>query len=224
MSRSSVRGCDRGARRRVARWSKRWSRLRGRSVAAGGLESISNQIGRLRELSIQAQNGTLSDADRDLIQIEFDSVAAEITRTAQSTEFNGHSLLNGDISGSGSLTLTDAFGSDLDLDVADHSASALGLEGISVSDPNTLTALDDALNQVSASRASLGATINTIDHRVQSQRQHALNVAESRSRIEDADVAAEIANLVRNQQLVKAHSGLTKSFLERTTGMLDLLT
>ena len=103
-------------------------------TAEGALGGTSDDVARIRELAVQAANGTLSDADRSAIQAEVDQIVAGIDRTAQQTEFNGQSLLNGDIGpGSGVPVATSSDGSGETVEVEDSSAAALGLSGIDVS-------------------------------------------------------------------------------------------
>lgn len=81
-------------------------------TAEGALGETSNTLGRIRELVIQAGNGALGDNERAAIQSEVDQLTAEITRTAESTQFSGRNLLNGEADGSGAITFRDGTGSD----------------------------------------------------------------------------------------------------------------
>ncbi len=180
--------------------------VRTAEAALGGTSEI---LGRMRELTMQAQNGTLSDTDRSTIQDEFDQLSAEVTRISESTGFNGRSLLNGDLSGSGAVQLADGSGSPgVRIEIQGQSASDLGVAGLNIADPASLDRLDAAIDSVSSSRASLGASSNRIDSQVENLRVTQETAAAARSRIEDADYAAETANLTKANILGEAQVAL----------------
>ena len=66
-------------------------------TAEGGLNEISNILGRMRELAVQGASDTVGSTDRDSIELEMDQLSAEITRIASSTEYNDTKVLNGDV-------------------------------------------------------------------------------------------------------------------------------
>ena len=104
-------------------------------TAEGALSETSNLASRMRELTIQAGNGALGDAERAAIQTEFDALSEEITRISESTTFNGRNLLNGDTSGTDAITLRDGSGGNdvVQISIEDKGAAALGLEGLDAS-------------------------------------------------------------------------------------------
>ncbi len=163
-------------------------------VAEGALEETSGSLVRMRELVMTASNGTLGDAERAMLQDEFDGLVAEITRTSNTTDFNGIKVLSGELTGADALILEDGSrGPGPQIEIADLSAAALGLEGLDVSDPASLDAIDAAQQSVSGARGRLG----TIEHTLQSQSrslriQHEGNVA-ANSRLADTDFALEMA-------------------------------
>lgn len=179
-------------------------------TAEGGLSQTGDILGRLRELSVQAQNGTLSADDRSVIQAEFDQLTQEVDRISASTEFNGTALLDGSLSGSGAVTLEDGVtgGSDISVAVGDQSASALGIDGLSVGDSSTTEAIDAAIDRISQERAGLGAAINRLDSSIENLATTEENLASARSRIEDADFAAVVAEQTRDQILQQGQFGL----------------
>ena len=65
--------------------------------AEGGMEEMHSILGRMRELAVQAANDVNDEVDRDAIQEEIDSLAAELTQISDTTAFNGQTLLNGDL-------------------------------------------------------------------------------------------------------------------------------
>jgi len=176
----------------------------GRSLvrtAESSLQTSQDTVARMRELSIQAQNGTLSAVDRDVIQQEYDQLAAQLDQTSQSTNFGGRALLDGSVSGSGAIRITDGDGGDTDIEIADAGAAALGVQGLDVSDPNSIAALDAAQDQLSSQRARLGALDNTFSRQEQQLATERINAEEARSRIEDADIAREVAESTRTRIL-----------------------
>ncbi len=174
-------------------------------IADAALSETSNNLGRMRELAVQAQNGTLSSDQQAALQQEYDALASEVSRTAESTEFNDKQLLNGDLEGAGAIELEDGVASaDTEVAVSDQSAQALGVESLSITDPSALAAIDSAIQSVASSRASLGATEVRLESQVRSLQVAEENTAAARSRIEDADIASETALLTRDQILQQA--------------------
>ena len=170
-------------------------------TAEGALSGTSDDVARIRELAVQASNGTLSDADRSAIQAEVDQIVAGIDRTAQQTEFNGQSLLNGDIgSGSGVPVATSSDGSGETVEVDDSSAAALGVSGIDVSNvagaQAAIDAADSAATAVQERRSALGAVENRFAAAISQVQVASENTAAARSGIEDADIAKAAANQV----------------------------
>lgn len=172
-------------------------------TADSGLSSITNGIQRIRELALQASNGTLSDADRGFLDAEAQQIKDELTRTIQNTEFNGRSLYTSDDDTSlqvgadsgDSLDVSignieqlfeDAGIADIDLSTASGASSALG-------------ALDEAQDGINSSFADIGAGLNRLDSTIANLGASEVNAAESRSRIQDSDFAKEISELVAGQ-------------------------
>jgi len=69
-------------------------------VADGALSSMGDSLQRMRELAVQAKNGTLSDADRANLNLEFKTLSEEVLRVSNDTQFNGNKTF-GDINGAG---------------------------------------------------------------------------------------------------------------------------
>jgi flagellin len=178
-------------------------------VADGGLESIGDLLLRLNELAEQAMTGTVSDEQRGFLDIEFQALVDEIDRIAASMAFNGVRLLDGsggqpDVQvGTGS----DA-GSRIPLELSgSFTAASLGLDSLSLAgDPSSwaeqpLTALADALQMVSAGRASFGASQNRLETTIRLVQNQHENLAAANSRIRDIDYAAELSELTSAQIL-----------------------
>ncbi len=173
-------------------------------TAEGALHEISGILVRLRELSVQSRNGTLSNSDRTVVDNEFQALITEISRVTSSTEFNGVTLLDGSTS---LLTLQVGIGTDNSVDrlaipLTSLSASALGLSGLSVAFSTSvdmaITTIDLALDKVNSYRGSLGAFQNRLESTVRSLQVSKENLSAAKSRIKDVDVAHETADLTRN--------------------------
>jgi flagellin len=177
----------------------------------GALNEVSNMMARMRELAMQASNGTLSTTDRLTIDTEFQALIQEIDRVATQTEFNGITLLDGTNATTDIQVGIDA-GQTITITNQDATAATLGIDALDVTDATNanaaLTALDTAIDSVNTSRGSLGASQN----RLQSSLASILNVREnlsaSESRIRDVDVASESADLTRNSIMQQAATSI----------------
>jgi flagellin len=160
-------------------------------VAESGLSGITKDVDRIRELSVQAGNGILSDSDRSAIQAEASQLQENITQTIAQTEFAGKALLSAD--------------SNIDFQVGANTGQKIGvatqdvttgLEDVLNADLRTaqgaqdaLVAADDAAQFVGAARAELGATQNQFESTARNLTQGNVNVAAARGRIQDTDYA-----------------------------------
>ena len=198
-------------------------------TAEGGIEAISNSLQRMRELAVQAANFSLTSADRTAVNAEFAELRKEIDRVAGQTKFNGKELLNGSFT-------TSAFqvGANVDetIDVAaiaNLAASALGLTatGVDMSSAanaeTSITAIEAALSTVTTARANLGASINRFEQTISNLRVTVENLTAARSRIQDADFAAETAALTRLQILQQSGMAVLSQANNLPQGVLALL-
>ena len=179
-------------------------------TAEGALNEVNSVLTRLRELSIQAANGSVSNQDKDTLNEEFTSLVDEIDRIAQSTEFNGINLLDGS---SASVSFQVGYGTtagvdtlDVTLQAADE--TALGLNGLDIGATGdtsaAIAAIDTAINTVSSLRGSLGAAQNRLGSTINNLAIQTENLSAAESRIRDVDVAYETAQLTRNSILQQA--------------------
>jgi flagellin len=173
----------------------------------GALNEVSNILIRMRELSIQANNGTVSGNDRDTINQEFRDLVNEVDRIAQSTTFNGVHLLDGTGStmtfqvGTGVQSGIDT----IQLSTSDTLASTLGLASLDIGSSGVVTtaigAVDNAINVVTRIRGQFGAVQNRMASTIANLQVQVENLSAAESRIRDVDVASETAELTRNQIL-----------------------
>ena len=184
-------------------------------VAEGALGSVSDMLGRARELSVQAANGTLSDQQRDIINNELNSIKSEIDRVSGVTEFNGTKLLDGTMA-PGSATqvnvqagIQNTAADKINMNVVDKTDTAtLGISGTDVSTQqgaqNALSAIDGALQKVSASRSNIGALQNRFDSAAANLGVYKENLSAANSAISDLDYAQAASDFAKNQTLSQA--------------------
>ncbi|MCL2399324.1 MAG: flagellin [Defluviitaleaceae bacterium] len=179
------------------------------NTAEGGLDTISNNLQRIRELGVQANNGILTERNREIIQTEIDQLMAEIDHTTQRVEFNSMRLLDGGFNAEDNRylhTAGDAGGRGPTVVLGNMSASMLlGPEAVDVvNEPMDLSRIDNALSRVNAQRSYLGAMSNRFDATVATNQITNLNLAAGRSRIRDADVALEAMRMRQEETLQEA--------------------
>lgn len=169
-------------------------------VAEGGLTAQGDALGRVRELALQAANGTVSPEQRQALNAEAQQLVQGIDQTAQNTEFNGVRPLNGP---SSSITL-DAAGS-ISVQVQPSTATSLGVNGIDLSTQAgasaALSSLDTAAKSVAQGRASLGAQQSEFQSAIDARDLAAQNAQEADSRVRDLDVTRAAVEQSRNQIL-----------------------
>lgn len=173
-------------------------------TAEGALNETHDILQRMRELVVQAGNGTNKTEDLDAIQDEIGSLIEEIGGETGSkgisdrAQFNGRNLLDGSLDVT--LQVGANAGQQVNLKIGDMSAKALGTEDAFVNSINvkdfTTTSFDDqlaiidgAINQVSEQRSGLGATQNRLDHTINNLSTSSENLTASESRIRDVDYA-----------------------------------
>jgi len=175
-------------------------------TADGATQEVSNNLARMRELSVQAANGTLTTGDRATLDNEFQELIGEIDRIASDTSFNGVSLLDGSAATIDIQVGIDS-GETITLNMTDVSAATLGLTGDLTTAANASTAMgaiDTAVDTVTSGRGQLGAGINRMNSAIQSIASARENLSAAESRIRDVDVAMETADLSRNTILQQA--------------------
>ena len=181
-------------------------------IAEGSLTEVSNMLIRLRELGVQAASDTIGDTERRFLDVEFQQLKSEIQRITDSTNYNGYDLLNGS---GGVIDIQVGVKNNPFLDRLSFNASAANatVEALGVmtetvatkeAAQTSLTRVDDALTSVNAIRANFGA----LQNRLYSVSQNLLvadeNFSAANSRIRDADVASETAEMTRNNILLQA--------------------
>ena len=200
-------------------------------IAEGALGEVSNILIRLRELGVQAASDTIGGTERKFLNVEFEQLTSEVDRIANSTEFNRVPLLNG----TGAVfdiqigTRNDPISDRLTFDAssADVNVAALGLNLASVSDKisaqNSLTSIDQAIISVSGIRADFGALQNRLQSTVNNIQTSIENLASANSRVRDTDVAAETAELTKQNILMQAGTSVLSQANSSTNSALALI-
>lgn len=189
-------------------------------VAEGGLNETSNILARLRELGIQAASDTIGPKERGFLDVEYQSLLNEIERISQATEFNNTKLLNG-LPADAEEGQTKTF--DLQIGIrntpgvdrivfdatkADATVQGLGLKGLNVGSKETaqlsLDQIDNAIQRVSGVRADFGALQNRLQSTINNLGVSVENLSAANSRVRDADMAVETAEMTRNNIMLNA--------------------
>ena len=175
-------------------------------TAEGALSETTNILQRIRELAVQAANGTQSDNNRAAINTEVQQLLEQIDKIATNTEFNGIYVLSatqsvilqvGAFSGQVlAITVTGAKTNDLSINSVNVSTMAGAVSALSL--------VDNALKSVNSLRATLGAYQNRLEFTINTLAIQEENSASSESAIRDADIAQETIRFTRNQILVNA--------------------
>jgi flagellin len=210
-------------------------------TAEGSLGKVADSLQRMRELAVQAANATNSNSDKDSLDKEFGELSKEIQRVLGGTTFNGKAIL---ASEAGTLTfqigantttddsidiVTDNLQSNTTITVVagtDNTGSARGTidsAADTTTIANVINNIDDAIDLVNNTRATFGATQSRFDAIVSNLMVSAENQTAARSRIMDADFAAETAAMSRAQILQQAGNAMVAQANQLPQQVLKLL-
>lgn len=199
-------------------------------TAEGALNEVHAMLHRMRELAIQAKNGTLEDTDMDELQKEYEHLNNEISRIFTVTKFNGKDLIQiGDGTGSGTtfgFQIGAAAGDALnvtikELDKSDLTGTSIGAGGTDLAE--VLQYIDDFTRDVTSLRNDLGAFQNRMEHTINNLGVSVENLSAAESRIRDADMAAEMTNFTKHQILTQSATAMLAQANMRPQSVLQLL-
>lgn len=191
-------------------------------TAEGYLQETQDILQRIRELAVQSGNGIYSDEDRAQIQVEVAQLVDEVDRIASHAQFNELNLLTGRFSRELGVGIAFQIGANMDQNEIAYIGTLTG-EGLGIVDAqggalisiasaaqanNSIGVVDNALQRVNTQRADLGAYQSRFELAQEGVAVAAENLAASRSRIADVDIAEEIVDFVRNQILIQANSSM----------------
>jgi flagellin len=204
-------------------------------TAEGALGQAGDALQRMRELALQARNGTNSPSDKDSLQREFAELQSEIGRVLGGTTFNGVTILGASAGatvfqvGAGT-TSNDSITITTNNMVTDGSISAVTASTATINSTATATSLatvidniDAAINRVNSERALFGASQNRFQSVINNLQVARESQSAAKSRIMDADFAAETANLSRSQVLQQAGNAMLSQANQLPQGVLALL-
>ena len=210
------------------------------SVADGAMVEIGNMLQRMRELALQASNGTTTSADRDYLNTEYQNLITEIERIAQNTQWNGTDILNVasnsveyQVGANGGQTIAVDFAA---VDQTNGSAFGVfraGASAVSIAAGTTASALtagteavtkiDAAITELNENRATFGAAINQLTYAMDNLASVKVNSEAARSRIEDANYAEETSELARTAIIHQAGLAMLAQANQVTATVLALL-
>ncbi len=196
------------------------------NIAEGAMNEISDILQRMRELSIQAANDTLTSTERTYTNQEFDQLTEEIDRISAVTNYNGLDLISDNTTAGarlgtgtvGSTLWVDAnytYGEDsitITIDTLTANSNGLNITGLTLTDQvsaqNSISALDEAIGSVNTVRANVGAFVNRLEHAVNNLMVSETNQQAAESNIRDVDFAQETANFTKNQILSQSATAM----------------
>ncbi|WP_312124995.1 flagellin domain-containing protein [Pseudomonas sp.] len=205
-------------------------------TAEGALQESTNILQRMRELALQSRNDSNSEKDRTALNAEFTAMGEELTRIASTTKFGKDTAL---LSGAGKFdfqvganTGTDEVIS-IDLGTGGFGADALGVgSAVSITGANSaahtnvdaaVSAIDAAMDTINAKRADLGAVQNRMTSTISNLQNIAENATSARSRVQDADFAAETSEMTKQQTLQQASTAVLAQANQLPNAVLKLL-
>lgn len=160
------------------------------NTADGAYNSISDNLQRMKELSVQASNGILSKSDKSAIQDEVNQIKDSINDIIKNTEFNGIKMLDGQASDT--------------LGMKQMSLDKLGIKDFDVTGKFSIEDIDKAIETLNKDRSQVGASYNALTHNANNKENYRLNLTSSLSNIKDTDIAEEI-NKMKTQDLLNTY-------------------
>ena len=199
-------------------------------TADGALVETSNMLQRMRELSVQSANGTLSDVQRGYLNTEFTNLSTQIGKIATETVWNGKAILAGTAGDASSTAFTFQTGQSSTTTIAATitamTVAALGIPaGIATKTTasDALTLLDTALDSVNNQRATIGAVTNRLTYAADNMANISTNISASRSRIMDTDYAQATSQLAKTQIIQQAATAMLAQANQQPQSVLALL-
>ncbi|MGG3821740.1 flagellin [Geobacillus thermodenitrificans] len=199
-------------------------------TAEGALNEVHSILQRMRELAVQAANGTNQDTDREALDSEFQQLIEEIDRIGKETQFNKMNILAANQSISIQLgandgqTLTMSWKQQLKTSLGEDEIGISSLDITTVDNAQTaISTLDEAIISVSKSRSKMGAYQNRLEHTINNLTAATENLTSAESRIRDTDMAMEMAEFTKNNILTQAAQAMLAQSNQLPQGILQLL-
>ena len=203
-------------------------------TSEGAMVEQSNMLQRMRELALQAMNGTYSNVQRGYLDKEFQELTSQIDQIANDTMWNDQAVLKGTSAGT-SATFEFQAGQDADqtisVTIGAMTASGLklvsGTETVSIGSGDTaalaLDVISSALETINAQRAAIGAGINRMQYTVDNLANIASNQTQSRSTILDTDYAIATTQLAKTQIIQQASTAMLAQANQQAQAVMALL-
>lgn len=169
------------------------------NIADGALGQITDSLQRIYELSVKASSGLNTGEELGAIQSEIGGILEDIEGIAKGTEYNTLKLLDGSMADMNLATNPDGTGQKIQM--ANATLEALGIDGYDVTGSFDIDRISSAIEKVSSSRSSLGASTNALESAYNSNRNTALNTASAESSLADLDIAKAISEQKKNETL-----------------------
>ncbi|WMJ90228.1 flagellin N-terminal helical domain-containing protein [Anaerocolumna sp. MB42-C2] len=201
-------------------------------TAEGALNETQSILQRMRELTVQASNGTNVTADRVAIAEEVRALTSEVDRIANQTEFNTMKLLSGgltdkqlQVGANTNQTITFSISAMTvnNLSISNLAVAAIISNGDSSAITKVISTVNDAITKVSTQRSKLGALQNRLEHTIANADNTAENLQAAESRIRDVDMAQEMVQYSKNNILQQAAQSMLAQANQSTQGVLSLL-
>jgi len=200
-------------------------------TAEGAMVEQSNMLQRMRELAVQANNGTYSNTQRSYLSLEYEALASQIAKIATETKWNDQSLLAG-TGGAGTGTFTyqvgQASGQTITVTVSAMDLGGLGLSGgggvsTAASAAGAIALIGSALEKINVQRAAIGAGINQMEFAADNVTNIASNTTQSRSTIMDTDYALATTQLAKTQIIQQAATAMLAQANQQPQQVMTLL-
>lgn len=185
-------------------------------TAETGKSSIGDNLQRIRELAVQASNGTNTADDRKSIQAEISQLKSNIQEAAKSTEFNTIKLLDGSFADKN-------LGTGAPMTIKNTSLETLGIDQFDVTQNFDISTIDNAIAQVSDSKASLGAFSNQVDRQVSANNKISENLTNAEDRITNANIEKVASNLKKQQVLQSVQMYVQQMKANQSSSQLNVL-
>lgn len=203
-------------------------------TAEGAMIEQSNMLQRMRELAVQANNGTYSNTQRSYLSLEYEALGSQIAKIATETKWNDQSLLVGTSGtvGAGTGTFTfqsgQASGQVISVTVSAMTLAGLGLANVggistAASAGGAIALIGSALETINLARAQIGAGINQMEYAVDNVANISSNTMQSRSTIMDTDYAQASTQLAKTQIIQQAATAMLAQANQQAQGVLSLL-
>ena len=194
-------------------------------TADGAMIEQTNMLQRMRELAVQASNGTNSPAQATYLNVEFQALATQIGSISSQTTWNGMNLLNATSTFSYQSGATS--GQTISVVVTSMGTGSLGISTASISSSAAAAAsiatLDTAMNSINSQRATLGASINQMAYAADNLTNVSANTTASRSSIMDTDYALATTQLAKNQIIQQAATAMLAQANQQPSAVMALL-